>query len=116
MVHSEMPVEKVYREGITSITTLQIETARQAGYTVKLLAICERAGENGEGLVARVHPTLIPLDHPLIHRGCRADALPVERLTVAGVLPTRRCASRCTACRGLGEIRGSAENSCCAYG
>ncbi|MDA8737207.1 homoserine dehydrogenase [Aquiluna sp.] len=63
--HSEMPVDKVYREGITSITALQIETARQAGYTVKLLAICERAGENGEGLVARVHPTLIPLDHPL---------------------------------------------------
>ena len=63
--HSEMPVEKVYRECITSITALQIETARQAGYTVKLLAICERAGENGEGLVARVHPTLIPLDHPL---------------------------------------------------
>ena len=63
--HSEMPVEKVYREGITSITALQIETARQAGYTVKLLAICERAGENGQGLVARVHPTLIPLDHPL---------------------------------------------------
>ena len=63
--HSEMPVEKVYREGITSITALQIETARQAGYTVKLLAICERAGESGEGLVARVHPTLIPLDHPL---------------------------------------------------
>ncbi|MDA2976982.1 MAG: homoserine dehydrogenase, partial [Actinomycetota bacterium] len=60
--HSDMPVEKVYREGITSITALQIETARQAGYTVKLLAICERAGENGEGLVARVHPTLIPLD------------------------------------------------------
>ena len=63
--HSDMPVEKVYREGITSITALQIETARQAGYTLKLLAICERAGENGEGLVARVHPTLIPLDHPL---------------------------------------------------
>ena len=63
--HSEMPVEKVYREGITSITALQIDTARQAGYTVKLLAICERAGESGEGLVARVHPTLIPLDHPL---------------------------------------------------
>ncbi|MEK9987781.1 MAG: homoserine dehydrogenase [Aquiluna sp.] len=63
--HSEVPVDKVYRKGITSITALQIETARQAGYTVKLLAICERAGDTGEGLVARVHPTLIPLDHPL---------------------------------------------------
>ena len=63
--HSEVPVDRVHREGITSITALQIETARQAGYTVKLLAICERAGDSGEGLVARVHPTLIPLDHPL---------------------------------------------------
>jgi homoserine dehydrogenase len=60
--HSEVPVEKVYREGISSITAMTIETARQAGYTVKLLAICERVGE---GLVARVHPTLIPLTHPL---------------------------------------------------
>ncbi len=60
--HSEVPVEKVHREGITSVTALQMETARQAGYAVKLLAICERVGE---GLVARVHPTLIPLDHPL---------------------------------------------------
>lgn len=60
--HSEVPVEKVHREGITTVTALQIETAREAGYAVKLLAICERVGE---GLVARVHPTLIPLDHPL---------------------------------------------------
>ena len=60
--HSEVPVEKVYREGISGITAITIETARQAGYTVKLLAICERVGE---GLVARVHPTLIPLTHPL---------------------------------------------------
>ena len=55
-------MEKVHREGITTVTALQMETAREAGYAVKLLAICERVGE---GLVARVHPTLIPLDHPL---------------------------------------------------
>ena len=61
--HSEVPVEKVHREGITSVTAMQIETARQAGYAVKLLAICERVAEGG--LVARVHPTLIPLEHPL---------------------------------------------------
>lgn len=60
--HSEVPVDKVHREGITSVTALQIETARDAGYAVKLLAICERVDD---GLVARVHPTLIPLDHPL---------------------------------------------------
>lgn len=60
--HSEVPVEKVYREGISEISAQTIETAKQAGYRVKLLAICERVGE---GLVARVHPTLIPLTHPL---------------------------------------------------
>lgn len=60
--HSEVPVERVHREGITTVTAMQIETARQAGYAVKLLAICERVGD---GLVARVHPTLIPLEHPL---------------------------------------------------
>ena len=64
--HSEVPVEKVYREGITKVTALTIETARESGYAVKLLAICERIStDSGEGLVARVHPTLIPLEHPL---------------------------------------------------
>ncbi len=66
--HTEMPVTSVYREGISKVTALQIETAREAGYAVKLLAICERlpaqAGKP-EGIVARVHPTLIPDDHPL---------------------------------------------------
>lgn len=61
--HSEVAVEKVHREGITTVTAAQIDAARQAGYAVKLLAICERVSETG--LVARVHPTLIPLDHPL---------------------------------------------------
>lgn len=35
--HTEMPVESVYREGISQVTALQIETAREAGYAVKLL-------------------------------------------------------------------------------
>jgi len=64
--HSEVPVESVYREGITQITAQQISAARAAGYAVKLLAICERAFDGGkEGIVIRVHPTLIPLAHPL---------------------------------------------------
>mgnify|MGYP000969974086 CR=1 FL=1 len=60
--HSEVPVEEVFREGITTVSSMQIETARQAGYSVKLLAICERVQDS---LVVRVHPTLIPLSHPL---------------------------------------------------
>ncbi len=60
--HSDVPVEKVHREGISKITPAQIETARQAGYTLKLLAISERVAN---GIVVRVHPTLIPVSHPL---------------------------------------------------
>ena len=60
--HSDVPVEKVHREGITAITPEQIKTARAAGYALKLLAIGERVDS---GLVVRVHPSLIPLSHPL---------------------------------------------------
>jgi homoserine dehydrogenase len=66
--HTEVPVEQVYREGITKVTALQIETAREAGYAVKLLAICERIAldeNHPAGIAVRVHPTLIPVEHPL---------------------------------------------------
>jgi len=43
--HSEVQVEAVHREGITTVTAQQINTAKAAGYAVKLLAICERASE-----------------------------------------------------------------------
>lgn len=60
--HSDVPVEKVHREGISKITLSQIQTAKNAGYSLKLLAISERVEG---GMVVRVHPTLIPLSHPL---------------------------------------------------
>jgi homoserine dehydrogenase len=60
--HSQVPVEKVHREGITSVTPAQIAAAKVAGYSLKLLAISERVDG---GLVVRVHPTLIPRSHPL---------------------------------------------------
>jgi homoserine dehydrogenase len=65
--HTNIPLESVYREGITRVTIEQVESARKAGYVVKLLAICERlTDENGEdGVSARVYPALIPASHPL---------------------------------------------------
>lgn len=66
--HTTVPLEKVYREGITAVTPKQIESARKAGYVVKLLAICERLTdpETGEeGVSARVYPAMVPLSHPL---------------------------------------------------
>ncbi|TAL44237.1 MAG: homoserine dehydrogenase [Salinibacterium sp.] len=66
--HTIVPLDAVYREGMTSITRELVHSARKAGYVVKLLAICERltdAQTGVEGVSARVHPALVPLDHPL---------------------------------------------------
>lgn len=65
--HTHVPVEKVYREGITGVTLEQVQEARKAGYVVKLLAIAERViGPDGsEGVSARVYPAMVPLAHPL---------------------------------------------------
>jgi len=54
--------EDVYREGITKITPMDIEYARELGYAIKLLAIGK---EEEDGLELRVHPTFIAKDHPL---------------------------------------------------
>jgi homoserine dehydrogenase len=52
----------VYREGIGAVTTEDIEFARRLGYVVKLLAIAEL---HDERVAARVHPAMIPSEHPL---------------------------------------------------
>jgi len=53
----------VYREGISGITAADIAFAKRLGYVVKLLAIAERF-DTGE-LAVRVHPAMVPVDHPL---------------------------------------------------
>jgi homoserine dehydrogenase len=49
------------------VTTEDIAYAAKLGYAIKLLAVVERssADDSSRGLAARVHPTMIPLDHPL---------------------------------------------------
>ena len=61
--HTAIDVDKVAREGITEVTLDQVEQARAAGYVIKLLAICERIPDHGVSV--RVHPTLVPREHPL---------------------------------------------------
>lgn len=65
--HTSVPAAAVHREGISAITLEDVESARQAGFVIKLLAIAERiTDENGvEGVSARVHPALVRRDHPL---------------------------------------------------
>jgi len=54
--------DQVYREGIRDIRPDDLDNARELGYAVKLLAI---ASAEDDGISARVHPTMIPLGHPL---------------------------------------------------
>jgi homoserine dehydrogenase len=65
--HTTVPLDAVYREGITKVTSDEVDAARKAGYVVKLLAICERLtdADGVEGVSARVYPALIPREHPL---------------------------------------------------
>ena len=59
---TKVDFDKIYTEGISRVTALDIEYARDFGYKLKLLAIGKRDGERVE---ARVHPTMIPADYPL---------------------------------------------------
>ncbi|MEV8250975.1 homoserine dehydrogenase [Microbacterium sp. NPDC076768] len=64
--HTAVPLDAVYREGITSITAAMIEEARAANFVIKLLAVCERIEANGaESISVRVYPALVPNSHPL---------------------------------------------------
>ena len=59
---SRVTLSDVHAEGIRAITPLDLELARKMGYSVKLLAIANRTPE---GVVVRVHPTMLPLSHQL---------------------------------------------------
>ncbi|AXS40956.1 homoserine dehydrogenase [Breoghania sp. L-A4] len=53
----EIDVDSIYLEGITSITTADIEAADELGYRIKLLGIAQRTDT---GIEQRVHPTMVP--------------------------------------------------------
>jgi homoserine dehydrogenase len=59
---AQVRMEDIYTEGISSINPMDIEYAKELGYTIKLLAI---AKSDGGAVEARVHPTLLPADHLL---------------------------------------------------
>ncbi len=60
--NSRIVPDDVYVEGITKITPTDINYAGELNYITKLLGI---AKETAEGIEVRVHPTLIPRQHPL---------------------------------------------------
>ena len=58
----EINLKDIYTEGISKITPMDIEYARQFGYRIKLLAISKNHEDSVE---ARVHPTMIPFNNIL---------------------------------------------------
>lgn len=60
--HTRVTADDVHREGISDVTAADVASARDMGAVVKLLAIVElRDGQ----VAARVHPVMIPREHPL---------------------------------------------------
>ena len=74
--HTRVTASDVYREGITEVTAADIASAKVLGRIVKLLAICERAPQ--EGVAVRVHPAMIPRTHPLAAVGGAYNAVFVD--------------------------------------
>jgi len=62
-------------EGIDQLDLLDIKLAHDLGYRVKLIA---SAKLGADGVRVQVHPSLVPLDHPLAQAGGALNALFVE--------------------------------------
>jgi len=61
--------------GVDQVELLDIRRAKDLGYRIKLIASAERSDE---GVSVRVHPSLVPLAHPLAQAGGALNALFIE--------------------------------------
>lgn len=60
--NSRVHLEDVHCDGISKITPLDFKRAESMGYVIKLLAIARRTDK---GIDVRVHPAMLPKDHPM---------------------------------------------------
>jgi homoserine dehydrogenase len=74
---------EIYREGIEGIEPVDFRYARELGYAIKLIAHTQRHPGRIE---ARVHPAMVPLDHPLARVEGAENAVFVEGDLVGQVL------------------------------
>ena len=63
MTGKNVDSEKIYTEGITKITSADFLYAKECGYTIKLLAKSEMAGD--DEVLAMVAPFMVPKEHPI---------------------------------------------------
>ena len=81
--------EAIPTEGINTLQTRDIDYAKELGFVVKLLAIAERHGSDPDGsevVDVRVHPTLVPKEHPLAGVNGVNNAIVVEGEPVGRVM------------------------------
>lgn len=92
--HTSVTFDDVFTEGITKITAKDMHYAKEMGCSIKLLGI---AKNTETGIEVKVHPTMIPENHPLaavndsfnavfVHGDAVDDAMFYGR--GAGALPT----------------------------
>ncbi|HZD60394.1 MAG TPA: homoserine dehydrogenase [Anaerolineae bacterium] len=81
--NSRVTANQVYTEGIMNITPEDIAYAREMGYAIKLIAL---AKEDEGGVDVRVHPTMIPANHPLASVSGVMNAIFVEGDAVGEVM------------------------------
>jgi homoserine dehydrogenase len=76
----------VYVEGISSITTADLDAAEELGYRIKLLGVAVRTEQ---GIEQRVHPTMVPKDSAIaqvmgVTNAVTIDAHGIAPITLVG--------------------------------
>jgi homoserine dehydrogenase len=106
-----MPLDDVYVEGIRNIAPFDVETAKEFSYAIKLLAVIKNRGDSVE---ARLHPTMIPLAHPLANVDGVFNGIYLKGDMVGDQLFYGRGAGRePTASAVVGDIVELARNEAC---
>lgn len=100
----------VYHEGIAGISPADIAVARRLGYVLKLLGIAECDPATGE-IAVRVHPAMVPVQHPLASVRESYNAVFVEGEAVGSLMFYGRGAGgNPTASALLGDVIDAAVN------
>lgn len=108
--HSNVTLADVYCEGITKVTAADIVSAREMGFVIKLLAVVELT-EDGTGVIARVHPAMVPRTHPLASVRDAFNAVFVEAESAGEMMFYGRGAGgEPTASAVLGDLVAAARN------
>ena len=105
---ADIVVDDVFCEGITAVTDADVRYARQLGYSIKLLAVAERVGV---GISVRVHPALVPAEHPLASVNGAFNAVFIEGLHAGELmLYGQGAGGRAAASAVLGDLIVAARN------